>query len=97
MHIRRLYTAYSPTVAGNLGTVRNVLFAAEPVWRFVLGECVERFNDKAPRGVARDPALLTAQHPLRLAGERRAVDRWPCHAETLPEVGGASEARYFDL
>ena len=50
-----------------------------------LGARVKRLHDKVPRGVARHPALVTAKHPLRLAGQRRGVDWLPCHARVLQQ------------
>lgn len=70
-------------MSGNIVSVCRFLLGVKPVGRFNLGERVKRLHDKVPRGVGCRPALVTAQHPLRLTGQRRAVDWLTCHARAL--------------
>jgi len=59
-----LYTAYPPTMTGNLVTVGGFLFGVEPVGRFLFGQRRERLDHKVPRGTAGDTALIALKHPL---------------------------------
>ena len=91
MHVRRLSTEYPPTVAGNLFPIGRVLFGVEPVGRFLSDQRRERLDYKVPRSLSGDAALVTLEHPLRLAGERRAVDQSSDHTVILLQTARGSE------
>ena len=74
-------------MAGNLFPIGRVRFGVEPVGRFLFGQRRERLDDKVPRNLSGDAAHVALEHPLRLAGQRCAVDRWPCQRLIISQVG----------